>query len=211
MGAGRIYLYYVLSSAATILAVMIAMQQNSSLTHYFQIEHPSNMLWSFLWLNSLPPYSELFVLYLIFTLAVVPAFLLAGERYRFAALATSGIIWLGAQSFSDLLAPLTHHLIFNPFAWQFLFVIGVFVARERDIGQFILRSPPHLRWLVLAACIIVVGSFLYKFLQARSGFDIGWLRIDPDSLVSMKRNLSPIKTRPFAQRGFYLSSLCSSR
>ena len=35
--AGRIYFYYVLSSAATILAVTAAMRQNSSLTDYFGI------------------------------------------------------------------------------------------------------------------------------------------------------------------------------
>jgi hypothetical protein len=193
MRAGRIYLYYVLSSAATALAVMVAMTQNSSLTNYFEIEHPSNAIWSALWLLSLPPYSEIFVLYIIFTLVVVPAFLIAGERYRFVALATSGVIWLVAQNFSDFLAPLTHHLVFNPFAWQFLFVIGIFLATERDVGQSILRSRSHLRWAVLAACTIVISSFLYKLLQARSGFDITWLRLEPSSLASMKGNLSPIR------------------
>ena len=71
-------------------------------------------MWSALWLISLPPYSEIFVLYIILTLVVVPAFFIAGERYRLLALATSGVIWVGAQNFSDFLAPLTHHLAPKP-------------------------------------------------------------------------------------------------
>ena len=191
--AGRIYFYYIFSSAATVLAVAIAMKQNSSFTKYFGIEHPLNAMWSALWLISLPPYSEIFVLYIILTLVVVPAFLIAGERYRLLALATSGVIWMGAQIFSGFLAPLTHHLILNPLAWQFLFVIGLFVATKRDFKQPTLLSRSQLHWAVVAASTIVVGVFLYKLLQARSGFDVAWMRLEPSTLASMKEDLSPIR------------------
>ena len=191
--AGRIYFYYVLASAATVLAVAISMKHNSSLTDYLRIKHPFNAMWSALWLISLPPFSEIFVLYIILTLVVVPAFLIAGERYRLLALATSGVIWVSAQNFSDFLAPLTHHLVFNALAWQFLFVIGLFVATKPDVEQPLLPLSSKLRWAVVAACTIVIGAFLYKLLQARSGFDVTWLRLEPSTLASMKENLSPIR------------------
>ena len=90
-------------------------------------------------------------------------------------------------------APLTHHLGVNLFAWQFLFVIGLFVATKQDFVQLVLLSRSQLRWAVVAACTIVVGAFLYKLLAARSGFDITWLRLEPSTLASMKDNLSPIR------------------
>ena len=171
------------------------MKQNSSLTNYFGIEHPHpfNAMWSALWLISLPPYSEIFILYIILTLVVVPAFFVAGERYRLPALATSGVIWLSAQNFSDFVAPLSHHLLLNPFAWQFLFVIGLFVATTRDFERPTSPLRSQLRWAVVAASTIVVGAFLYKLLQARSGFDVTWLRLEPIALASMKENLSPVR------------------
>ena len=103
--AGRIYFYYALSSAAIILIVTAFTIQNSGLSDYFGIAYFFDAMWSALWLISPPPYSEIFVWYVIFTLVVVPAFFIAGERYRLLALATSGIIWVGAQTFSDFLTP----------------------------------------------------------------------------------------------------------
>ena len=100
---------------------------------------------------------------------------------------------------------LTHHLGVNLLAWQFLFVIGLFVATKQDFKQLTLLLRPHLRLAVAAACTVVVGAFLYKLLAARSGFDIAWLRLEPSTLASMKDNLSPMRLVHFFSVAFLVA------
>src|SRR5262245_59862463 len=192
--AGRIYFYYALSSTAMILIILIAMD-HKAFRDYFgvAVEHPFSALWSTLCLISPPPIAGIFVLYIVLTLFVVPAFLGAGDRYRLPALAISGIAWAASQIFPDVMAPLTSRWYLNPLAWQFLFVIGLFVGSQYDSAQPFLFSLARFRWVVVVAWIIVVGTFLYKLMAARSGFDITWLHFEPSTLISMKENLSPLR------------------
>lgn len=193
----RIYIYYVLSTAATVVLVAIVLKQNSgSLTTYFGaelIEQPLQAMGSALWLASLPPYSQLFVLYILLTLIVMPAFLVVHERYRLVALAISGVVWLGAQIFSDFLAPLSRHLALNPLAWQFLYVIGLFIATKRDFLRSLFTSHSQLSWAVKCAFTIVIVALCYRLVAARSGFNVAWMQIEPSALEAMKVNLSPIR------------------
>jgi len=63
--------------------------------------------WGALCLISPPPLANILVLYTMFTIVVVPAFLGAGDRYRLLGLAISGLIWAISQIFSDVMLPLT--------------------------------------------------------------------------------------------------------
>jgi hypothetical protein len=196
--AWRIYLYYALSSVAIILIVTAAVN-HKELGESFGIstEHPLSAAWSALCLVTPPTIAGILVLYIVLTLAVVPALLVAGDRYRAPALAASGLIWVGSQIFADFVAPLTHRWYLNPFAWQFLFAIGVFVGMKWDSERPILPFPSQRRRIVIAAWAIVIGSFLYRLLSSHSGFDIAWLRLDPATLSSMKENLSPVRLLHF--------------
>jgi hypothetical protein len=131
---------------------------------------------------------------MMFTLVVVPAFLGAGDRYRLLVLAISGLIWVISQIFSDVILPLTNRWYFlNPLAWQFLFVIGLFVGSQYDAKQSISSTLSRHRLIVIAAWIIVISAFLYKLMAARSGFDIAWLQFDPRAWAGMKENLSALR------------------
>lgn len=202
MRVGRIYFYYVLSSAAMILTISIAMRQESLKSYfhsnsndYFVVaaQDPFGALGGALCLISPPRYAEIFVVYMMLTLVIVPAFLGAGDRYRLPLLAISGLIWAISQIFSDVILPLTNRWYFNPLAWQFLFVIGLFVGSRYDTKQSTLSSLSQRQFIVITAWIIVISTLVYKLLAARSGFDIGWLRFDPNSWVGTKENLSPLR------------------
>src|SRR5262249_99741 len=133
-------------------------------------------IWSALLLISPPPGSSILLLYIVLTLVNVPAFMIAGERHCVLVLATSALIWAGSQFFSDFLV-----LSFNPFAWQFLFSIGIFVGVKWNSEQPILPSLAQLRWVVVMAWTIVISAFLYRLVSSRSGLDVAWLRIAPST------------------------------
>jgi|SRR5215467_2850455 len=198
--AGRIYFYYALSSAAMILIFSIAMRRNglssyfhAGLYHYFVVaaQDPFGALVGALCLISPPPLADILVLYMMLTFIVVPAFLGAGDRYRLLVFALSGLIWAISQIFSDIILPLTSRWFFNPLAWQFLFVIGLFVGSRNDANQAPTLS--RYRSIVIATWIVVISVFLYKLMTARSGFDIAWLRFDPSAWAGTKENLSPLR------------------
>jgi hypothetical protein len=202
--AWRIYVYYVLSSGAIILLVTAAAvfwkidYEVVEGSVGIAVQHPFTAMWSALLLISPPPASGILVLYIILTLFVVPAFLIAGVRHGVLALATSGLIWVGSQILSDFMAPLTHRWWLNPFAWQFLFSIGIFVGMKWHSKQPILPSLTQFGWVVVAAWTIVISAFLYKLvIGSRFGFDVTWLRIDENILVNMKENLSAVRLLHF--------------
>ena len=204
--AGRIYLYYALSSAATILIISTAMRHeglnsnfNGGLYHYFAVaaEDPFGALSAALCLTSAPPLADILVLYMVLTLVAVPAFLGAGHRYRLLVLVISGAIWAISQILSDVVLPLTNQWIFNPLAWQFLFVIGLFIGSRDGTKPPILQTLSRHRWIISAAWIIVITAFLYKLMGARFGFDIAWLRLEPSAWAGMKENLSVFRLAHF--------------
>ena len=135
--AGRIYLYYALASVAMILLVTSAMQYGV-LNESFGIatDQPVTVIVSALLLISPPHLSVILVLYIILTVVVVPAIVVAQGRYR-------SWRWhkrndLGHFTiFSGSTASLTHSLFvfFNPFAWQFLFAIGVTLGIYKDLNN----------------------------------------------------------------------------
>jgi hypothetical protein len=110
-------------------------------------------------LQALPSSLNILPLYVVL-LALFPLFY-AGIRYApRAALAVSGAIWLGANLDHDF--NLTNWLdgqgwFFNPFAWQFLFAIGVFgaVVLRRHGGNL-----PRRRALVAASWAFLVIALL---------------------------------------------------
>jgi hypothetical protein len=205
--AGRIYIYYALSSGAVILLITAAaVFWNEVLAG--SLESPAQQIWSALLLISPPPLSGILVLYIVLTLVNVPAFMIAGERHCILVLATSALIWTGLQVFSDFLAPLTHPWlldVFNPFAWQFLFSIGIFVGMKWDSKQPILPSLAQLGWVVVMAWTIVISAFLYRLVSSRSGLDVAWLRIAPSTWSDMKVNLSAIRLLHFLSVAFLVA------
>jgi hypothetical protein len=114
------------------------------------------------------------------------------------------MIWAISQIFSGYTASLTHSLFvfFNPFAWQFLFAIGVTVGIYKDSKQSILQNLLQVRWLTAIAWTIVLGAFLVKILSFRSGFDIEALRLVSSKVSGMKANLPSIRLLHFLSMAY---------
>jgi hypothetical protein len=193
--ATRIYFYYVLSGAAMILLTMgAAILRNENASGVAKYSEPVSAIWWALSLISWPDLSDILVFYVAMTLIAVPI-LMGGFRYSATAtLAASGFVWLLSQIFSNRLLSLEDYWAINacnPFAWQFLFAIGMFFGAK---GKTI--SADWQFSLVPMAWAIVVSAFLYKFVIhvfPHLGFDVEGLSIASSTLTDMKANLSALR------------------
>ena len=90
---------------------------------------------AFMRLAYMPTYLEVLPLYMVL-MAVAPAFLLLHARSRWLPIAVSGAVWLAVQFFPwlNFYSPSPWH--FNPLAWQFVFFIGMWLAKEFPLTQF---------------------------------------------------------------------------
>jgi hypothetical protein len=198
----RIYLYYALSSAAMILLITAApdIWRNEFRIDDFVpsvMKHPDPVMavWLAFSLISPPDLSLILVFYIAMTLVAAPI-LLAGFRYKATAtLAASAFVWGLSQSFSGSSLSLEGYWAINPFAWQFLFAIGMFFGTKRK------STLPDLQSSVVAmAWAIVVAAFLYRFIVRVSphlGFDVDCLTISRPTLTEMKMNLSALRLTHF--------------
>jgi len=198
--AAKIYVYYVVSCSVVItLAAVAAVIWN--INAYGELlstsaGDPFTAMRLAMYMLSPPGTAGILVLYIILTSVVVPVFLIGTGRCG--PLVASGLLWVFSQNLPDFVIP--HDWFFNPFAWQFLFVIGMFVGAKWDSTEPAMQILGRLNWLVFAAWTIVVSAFLYKlFLLSSSHFgaEVTTLQIAPDAYTSMRRNLSSIRLLHF--------------
>jgi len=115
-------------------------------------------------LNALPNYLDILPLYILL-LAVFPLVHFGMRRGVWGVLALSGTLWLAANVDHQLNLPnaaaVDDGWYFNPFAWQFLFVIGAALALAVRAGDGLL---PWRNWAAAAA-----GAYLgFALLQGGS-------------------------------------------
>lgn len=201
----RICAFYWLVGAVTI-ALMVALNATALWRigqHFNEIDpslgaiarDPVGALLDTLLLMS-PSLAGILVIYILFTLIVVPLFLI-GARYSAAAtLAASGLVWLVSQAIPHSLLPaaIYNRMAFDPLAWQFLFAIGMFFGTTYNLPAT--RQPTCLGRLLPLAWAVVVGCVLYKVvlrIAPNFGFDVAWLRLPSATLDHMKKELSPLR------------------
>jgi hypothetical protein len=196
--AVRIYFYYVLSSAAMMLLTAGAgIWRNEIPVGDYASSLATDPVKAILWTLSLispPDVSDILVFYVAMTLFAVPVFMAGFRHNAQATLAASALIWGISQIFSSRLVSLEDYWAMNacnPFAWQFLFAIGMFFGvKQRSIPLDLQSSLAPVAWT------IVVGAFLYKFIiyiSPHFGFDVESLRISPSTLSDIKTNLSALR------------------
>ena len=202
--AGRIYFYYMLSSIVTILLAIAAVKYAEIHEHFGIVtDQPLTAIWLALFLVSPPHFPGILILYIVLTGVVLPPLVVARGRRRNLVLVASALIWVVSQRFSGQTVPSTHWLFVNPFAWQFLFAIGVTLGIDWEARPTI--DCFRFRGVVVVAWAIVLGALAYRILASRSGFNLESLRLDPGTVDEMKVNLSPIRLAHFLSVAFLVA------
>ncbi|MDP4006648.1 OpgC family protein [Methylobacterium sp. NEAU K] len=165
----RIYLFQAGLLLATLMIVRIWMDL-TGLTPRFGVAPLMQMgllqgLLRGLALNALPNYLDILPLYILL-LALFPAVYYGMRRGVWGVLALSGTLWLAANVDYSLNLPnaaaVDDGWYFNPFAWQFLFVIGAALARAVRAGDGLLPWRPWAvaaAWAYLAFALLQGGSW----------------------------------------------------
>src|SRR3954471_10356026 len=125
----RIYLFHVSLLLTTLGVVLVWVNHNhlAPKTIARILEAPVEGLAHGLTLRALPRYLDILPLYIVL-LASFPLIYIAVRRSPLLTLCASALVWAGANLFPSLDLPNWidgQGWYFNPFAWQFLFTIGV--------------------------------------------------------------------------------------
>ena len=154
---GRIYLFHAGLLLVTLVIVRIWMDL-TGLVPRFGVAPLLEMgfvpgLLRGLALNALPNYLDILPLYILL-LALFPLVYFGMQRGVWGVLALSGTLWLAANVDHTLNLPnataVDDGWYFNPFAWQFLFVLGVTLALAVRAGDGLL---PRRGWATVAAWV----------------------------------------------------------
>jgi hypothetical protein len=170
----RVYAYHVvlLLLAFTFAAAFAVYRHHAALEHLldFYIAHPAVAIVGSLLLIYCPPLLDILPIYVIFLLASPFAFSIAVKRSWRPVILGSTIIWLLAQfglravvqhfvvSVTHLPIPLQQWGAFNLFAWQWVWIMGMWMGARSVEGELPLHSlPKWTTWVAAAICIFFVG------------------------------------------------------
>jgi hypothetical protein len=139
------------------------------------LDDPGRRLPQFLAMTCLPWLFQILPLYIVMLLPM-PLMLAVARRSRVLALAISASIYLAAQLLPWLNYPSYEHAgatwFFNPFAWQFLFVLGLILAKHFHEG----RAPlPRATWMVVLALLVTLSPVFWRVATFMAVRDIAGL------------------------------------
>ena len=163
---------FLLAFAFTIAASWAVHHHRAAITNLlnFYLNHPGVAIAGSIFLIYCPPLLDILPMYVMF-LFLTPLFLSAAVRFGWRiVLASSALIWLLAQfSLRDIVhnwvvhvthlqIPLQETGAFNLFAWQMVWIVGLWLGARSAQGNVPLKFVP--RWgiaLGAAVCIFFVG------------------------------------------------------
>lgn len=157
-------------------------------------EVPLHYLLPVLTLHYQPGYLDILPTYVVL-LAVFPAVLAGLNRNVWLVLVPSFAIWLCVQLFGlTLWTTSGESWFFNPFAWQFLFVVGAVFGHPALQGRFRFLDS---RWLLWACIAIALPIAVMEFSTALHRF-IAWVPpLHQDSVLMDKTALGPLRLISF--------------
>ena len=111
------------------------------------------------YVNILPMYAVLLLL--------TPVMILVAQRNIWIMLAGSFILWIitGETRLNIPAFPNEGGWFFNPFAWQFLFAIGLATGIRLKAGQRLVPNVAWLKWLSLGVLVFVLAWVKIEFAQ----------------------------------------------
>ena len=145
-----------------------------------------------------PEFLDILPLYIVL-LAVFPIVLLLQRRLPFVPLILSFAIYLATLYFGwePKTYPANDGWFFNPFAWQFLFIVGATAGSAQSAGQ----SPlPHWPWIPRIAIAITLAVAVIKLSWLANRFWEGIPALFYDELAELaedKSDLSPVRLVSF--------------
>lgn len=170
----RVYAYHVtlLLLAFTFAAAFAVYRHHAALEHLldFYIAHPALAIIGSLLLIYCPPLLDILPIYVIFLLASPFAFSIAVKRSWRPVILGSTMLWLLAQfglrafvqhyivSITHLRIPLQEWGAFNLFAWQWVWIMGMWMGARSVEGELPLHSlPKWTTWIAAAICLFFIG------------------------------------------------------
>ena len=173
----KLYAYHMalLAFAFTVLAVYAVHTHRAALTNLlnFYLHHPKPAIVGSIFLIYCPPLLDVLPLYVTF-LFLSPLILSAATRFRWkTVLAVSILLWLGAQvglrdAFHNLVVhvtrlhiPLQETGAFNMFAWQAVWVTGLWMGSASAHGDVPLARVP--RWGIALSGALCVFFAIVRF------------------------------------------------
>ena len=122
------------------------------------------------YLNILPMYAAL--------LLMTPVMILIAQRRIWVMLAGSFLLWVftGETRLNIPAFPNEGGWFFNPFAWQFLFAIGLATGMRLKSGQRLLPNVAWAKWASLAILIFVLAWMKIDIVQSTGRAGLSFLR-----------------------------------
>jgi hypothetical protein len=172
--AGKIYGIHLLmlALAFTVAAGLAVTTHKAAIYNLlnFYIAHPVPAIVGSVLLVYCPPLLDILPMYVLF-LAATPLVLSFANRFGWRkAVALSGLLWLGSQfglrelmhnavtGITHLAIPLQETGAFNLFAWQAVWLVGLWLGAKSAEGEFPLkRLPGWTAAAALAVCIFFLG------------------------------------------------------
>ncbi|MFP5230600.1 MAG: OpgC domain-containing protein [Acidobacteriota bacterium] len=166
------YHLFLLALAFTVAASWAVHHHRAAITNLlnFYLNHPAVAITGSIFLIYCPPLLDILPLYVLF-LFLTPLFLSAAIRWGWkTVLSVSVLIWLGAQfglrdlvhtgvvHLTHLQIPLQETGAFNLFAWQMVWIVGLWLGARSAHNDVPLKYVP--RWgiaLSAAVCLFFVG------------------------------------------------------
>lgn len=175
------------------------------------VADPVHAAWGVITLTFLPNYLDILPIYILF-LAALPLVILSLRLHWSVPLAVSFSLWLAAQASGINLPNMQASRVwfFNPFAWQFIFVLGVVVAHLSLTGKLDwVATRRRLVSAITIACLIYVGFSLISVAPWRQipAF-ANLILVDPADLpVSDKTNLTALRLLDALAKAWLLAVL----
>ncbi|WP_416384557.1 OpgC family protein [Roseovarius sp. Pro17] len=122
------------------------------------------------YVNILPMYAVLLLL--------TPVMILVAQRHTWAMLAGSFLLWViaGEMRLNIPAYPNDGGWFFNPFAWQFLFAIGLATGMRLKSGERLLPDVAWAKWLSLAFLVFVLLWMKIDVVQSTGRAGLAFLR-----------------------------------
>lgn len=122
------------------------------------------------YVNILPMYAVL--------LLMTPLMIMVAQRRMWVMLAASFLLWIvtGETRLNIPAYPNDGGWFFNPFAWQFLFAIGLATGMRLKSGERLLPNVAWAKWLCLAFLVFVLLWMKIEFVQNNGRAGLAFLR-----------------------------------